>query len=93
MATVKQQMDKMLKQMDKLYAKQELLKSQCTHEGLLGEYGANTGNYCSSDNSYWVNFKCPQCDKCWREDQDKQQYKQGNHYTEQGFIWTKGDNK
>lgn len=46
------------------------IQHNCVHEGLLGKYGANTGNYCKQDDSYWVEFMCPNCGKYWSEDQE-----------------------
>lgn len=46
------------------------IQHNCVHEGLLGKYGSNTGNYCRQDDSYWVDFMCPNCGKHWTEDQE-----------------------
>ena len=45
--------------------------TECVHVGLTGKYRANTGNYCPEDDSYWVEFKCPRCDKQWTEEQSE----------------------
>jgi hypothetical protein len=41
----------------------------CQHEGVKKTPGANTGNWCKDDDSYWYTFDCPVCGKIWREDQ------------------------
>lgn len=45
--------------------------TECKHAGLTGKYRANTGNYCPEDDSYWVEFSCPTCDKHWTEEQSE----------------------
>jgi hypothetical protein len=52
--------------------KQNILKeiqNICNHPNVSKEYKANTGNYDSSADRYWINFHCPDCDKRWQEDQ------------------------
>jgi hypothetical protein len=46
------------------------IQENCSHpsEALTDKAGANTGNYCPGDDSYWVDFHCHLCDKKWRED-------------------------
>jgi hypothetical protein len=41
----------------------------CPHINVVKTACSNTGNYDPSDDSYWYTFKCPDCDKFWREDQ------------------------
>ena len=35
----------------------------CKHEIVKGEYGANTGNWCKEDDSYWISAVCLDCHK------------------------------
>ncbi len=41
----------------------------CPHENVIKKYGANVGNYDPSEDSYWIDCRCEDCDKIWREDQ------------------------
>lgn len=42
------------------------IQSNCKHENATMKYGADTGNYCKADDSYWKDYKCPDCNKQWR---------------------------
>lgn len=68
-----------------LYEEIKEIQSICMHEGLVGKYGANTGNYCSQDNSYWVDFTCPECGKKWAETQEEVGYQT----SKEGFKFTR----
>ena len=37
------------------------LQSVCTHSQAVVNKDCDTGNWCSSDDSYWVTVKCPSC--------------------------------
>lgn len=90
MTTLQKQIEKERLKLQKLYAKIDELKKQCTHPDLVGEYGANTGNYDPSCDKYWVQFECPCCGERWREEQKEQKYKDGDHsISKGGFIWRK----
>lgn len=56
--------------------KRELINIQdaCPHENKEGQYGANTGNWCSSDDSYWIDIRCVDCLKNWRVYSDQEGY-------------------
>jgi len=69
----------------KIYKEIKEIQSTCMHDGLIGEYGANTGNYCRQDDSYWVDFMCPECGKEWAEDQ----LDVGYLVSKEGFKFTK----
>ena len=51
------------------YMNLKSLQEECTHPSLIGVFKADTGNWCPSDDAYWVDFKCPDCGKHWTEDQ------------------------
>jgi len=57
------------KRMDKLYDELTALQESCPHENVDKEYQSDTGNWCKADDSYWIDFKCQDCDKRWVEDQ------------------------
>lgn len=44
------------------------LQEECTHTGVHFKYRGGGGGY-DRDDSYWINYKCPHCDKYWRTDQ------------------------
>lgn len=47
----------------------EELNSTCTHPDVDKKYRGDTGNYDPSANSYWIEYKCPDCGKFWTETQ------------------------
>lgn len=59
------------------------LRTQCDHGNYTAKYGGNTGNWCESDDSYWVDFNCPECGWTKREysevDGKRNPYYYGNH--------------
>lgn len=48
--------------------KKEILQIQdkCKHKNIEKESHADTGNYDPSNDRYWTDFKCLDCDKQWR---------------------------
>ena len=49
---------------------QELTTFQdnCSNKYAVKTHKSNTGNYDPSCDSYWTEFKCPDCGKFWVED-------------------------
>lgn len=47
----------------------KMLQRDCTHPSVEKKYGANTGNYDPSADSYWIDWFCPDCTKRWQTDQ------------------------
>lgn len=45
------------------------LQSICQHPNANKKYCANTGNYDPTADSYWIEYKCPDCNKRWNVDQ------------------------
>ena len=45
------------------------LQELCPHTNATHVNKADTGNYSSSDDSYWTDHKCLDCGKTWRTDQ------------------------
>ena len=41
------------------------LRDECPHPGLTGNYNSNTGNWCPQDDAYWLELRCPLCEKYW----------------------------
>lgn len=51
--------------LDQLVELQEL----CQHPNVTKTYKGSTGHYDPSADSYWIDWKCPDCDKFWVTDQ------------------------
>jgi hypothetical protein len=45
----------------------ENLQNECPHIDKLQEYKSNTGNYDPSCDLYWIEYRCPDCGKFWKE--------------------------
>ena len=67
------------------------LRKICPHENLVGVYKSDSGNWCSSDNSYWVELDCKDCGNAWHEDQEGLGYDPDWNYsrTHEGFRFKK----
>lgn len=61
----------LIKKLQKVNSEITNLQSTCTHENFTGEYKADTGNWCQSDDSYWISAKCLDCDKSLYADSRK----------------------
>lgn len=48
------------------------LQSLCLHTDVTKKYGGDTGNYDPSQDSYWIDWHCPDCGKRWTTDQDRE---------------------
>jgi hypothetical protein len=53
------------KKIDDAYAALTALQAECTHPNASKEYKGSTGNWCKQDDYYWIDYKCPECDKHW----------------------------
>jgi len=69
------------------------IQDNCPHEGLVGEYKGNSGNWDRNDDSYWIEFDCPVCNRHWNEDQSDASYKivdgKYEHVSKEGFVFNK----
>lgn len=45
------------------------IQNSCKHKEVIKVDNSNTGNWCPDDDSYWYECHCPDCGKCWLEDQ------------------------
>lgn len=45
------------------------LRSLCSHPNVSKKYCGDTGNWDRSQDSYWIEYKCPDCNKFWTVDQ------------------------
>jgi len=53
----------------KLVSEYAALQEFCTHPNVTKKYDSDTGNYCKSDDRYWIEYTCPDCGKFWETDQ------------------------
>jgi hypothetical protein len=53
-----------------LSEKVKALQSICPHHNVTKVHKSNSGNWDRQD-SYWTEFKCPDCGKFWSEDGSK----------------------
>ncbi len=45
------------------------LQALCTHPNVTKKNCGDTGNWDRNDDSYWIDFRCPDCRKQWTTDQ------------------------
>jgi hypothetical protein len=45
------------------------LQNLCTHPNTSKKYACSSGNYDPTADSYWIEFRCPDCNKFWTVDQ------------------------
>lgn len=45
------------------------IQEACSHPkpAVISKHDANTGNWSSADDSYWIDHHCTMCDKHWRQ--------------------------
>jgi transcription initiation factor IIE alpha subunit len=53
----------------KLHEDLSALQEECEHPNKNKKYMCNNGYDSTKDDSFWVEFKCPDCGKFWTEDQ------------------------
>ena len=73
-----------------LQAELEQIRASCPHPGLTGTYRADTGNYDSSADTYYIVYRCPECDAHWQEYQNeiRRDTETGEWLTRDGFKFT-----
>lgn len=45
------------------------LQDLCLHLNVSKKYQGSSGNYDPTADSYWIEFRCPDCKKFWTKDQ------------------------
>jgi hypothetical protein len=45
------------------------LRKVCNHPAADKKYCGTSGNYDPTADSYWIEYRCPDCGKFWTEDQ------------------------
>lgn len=68
-AQVKRRLKTIQKNQDKWKLAEKDLQDSCPHVNVDKKYKGNSGNYDPSADSYWIEYRCPDCGKFWTEDQ------------------------
>lgn len=91
--TIKTKRERLGKKIAELQEQIRDLMVECTHPHLTGKYDANTGNWCSGDDSYWIDYECPDCGKVWMEDQSDSWFDMTHKVlrSKDGYAFTKVD--
>lgn len=50
------------------YDRRRLLRAKCPHTNVKKEHKSGGGGW-STQETYWINFNCPDCGRFWTEDQ------------------------
>ena len=65
-------MDERIKQLrlriDRDWARIRQFQTECLHPNVKKTHKADTGNYDPSNDRYWTEYECPDCDKRWDVD-------------------------
>lgn len=69
---VQRKLNSILNKQMKLREELGELQLLCTHPDVTKQYRGDTGNYDPSQDSYWINWHCPDCDKRWTTPQDRE---------------------
>lgn len=64
------------KKIGELYLKIAEEREKCEHKNLTIKYGADTGNWCRSDDTYWLDVKCDDCGQTFHYTSDKPEYRE-----------------
>jgi len=62
---IKDKVQRIKNMQEKLTSELQQLQASCPHENKQGEYKGDTGNWSSSDDSYWIDARCLDCGKTW----------------------------
>ena len=52
---------RIMRERHKLAAEEHKLQSVCAHPAAIRRYRSDTGNWCESDDTYWMEIDCPDC--------------------------------
>lgn len=69
MTKIQRKRARILNKLNTAYEELAALQDSCPHTHVTKEYKSNAGNYDPHADSYWIDFKCPECGKNWSEDQ------------------------
>jgi hypothetical protein len=73
--TTKQKVERIVDMRKALLAELAAIQKTCPHDNKTGRYGSDTGNYDSSNDYYWINAHCEDCDRTWSIYNDEDGYR------------------
>lgn len=65
MTTIREQVERINTMRSRLQRELFAIQDACPHTTKTGKYGANTGNWCASDDDYWISVQCSDCKHTW----------------------------
>lgn len=68
-AQVRRKLATIHKHQEKWYKAEKELQTLCTHPNASKKYCADTGNWDRNSDTYWIEYRCPDCGKFWSVDQ------------------------
>lgn len=68
-AQVRHKLARIQKHQEKWDLAEKQLKELCLHPDASKKHCGDTGNWDRNEDSYWIEYKCPDCDKRWSVDQ------------------------
>lgn len=68
-AVINDKMAELRKQLAAIHLQMQQIQNNCQHNHMTVRAKSNTGNYCSSDDSYWYEGKCRACGETFHTDQ------------------------
>ena len=68
MNLIKDKLIKIRKRQDKCLKDLKKLQDECEHTNVIIVHRGSTGHYDPTNNKYWIEHKCPDCDKFWTEE-------------------------
>lgn len=64
---IKRRLETLTKRSNTIQLEIRQLQESCPHENKSSIPASDTGNWCKSDNKYWIDHRCFDCGKYWRE--------------------------
>lgn len=74
--TIKEKVQRIHSMRNRLTLELQTIQENCPHADMQGKYKADTGNWCSSDDSYWIDAECLDCGKRFHIDSKGPGYRQ-----------------
>lgn len=66
---IKNRYETLIRRRNKINDQIKTLQDICLHPNVNKEYKGNTGNYDPTSDCYWIEWKCPDCNKRWDTEQ------------------------
>lgn len=68
-AKVRRRLATITKNQLKWDTEEKILQNLCPHPSASKKYCGDSGNWDRSEDSYWIEYRCPDCGKFWTTDQ------------------------